>query len=468
VQDSAFASLAGSLYGGVILVGFALALGAGPLAVGVLAALPLIAQALQLPAIALVERLRRRRAIVLVSVTAARACILALALIPWALAPEHRLPALIAAELAIAGLGSIAACALNSWLHQLLPREGLGRFFARRLFWGTAAACVGALAAGLLVDRWPFGDPLQAYAFVFAAGALAGFLSSHFLAKVPEPRMENAGPRVSTWEKIRTPFRDRNFRRLIVFVGAWNIASNLAAPFIAVYLMRQLAYSISTVTVLTVSSQLANAFTLYAWGRVSDRLSNKGVLAAALPVYFASLFALIFAGVPEPHSLTLPLLFLAHVAMGAAAGGIGLATGNLGLKLAPSGQGTAYLAAVSLTVALAGGIAPMLGGAIAEALKAAELSLVVHWSSSARRAEFAVLRFEHWEFLFAISTAAGFYVMHALSRLREEGEVPQHEVVQALAMEGARSINQLSSIGGLLGGIAAFGRLLERRLVRRG
>ena len=61
VRDAAWATLAGALYGGVILVGFAVALGASPIFIGVLAAIPFLAQVAQLPAIALVERLRQRR-----------------------------------------------------------------------------------------------------------------------------------------------------------------------------------------------------------------------------------------------------------------------------------------------------------------------------------------------------------------------------------------------------------------------
>ena len=170
--DAAFASLAGSLYGGVILVGFALAIGASPFHIGVLAALPLIAQAAQLPAIALVERIRQRRKIAVISVSAARLFIFALALIPYA-SPATRLAYLIAAEFMISVLGSIGGCALNSWLHQFLPRQGLGEFLSRRLFWGTALASAGALGAGSIVDRWPFGERLDAYSLIFAVGALA-------------------------------------------------------------------------------------------------------------------------------------------------------------------------------------------------------------------------------------------------------------------------------------------------------
>jgi MFS family permease len=467
VLDSAFASLAGSLYGGVVLVGFALAIGASPFQIGLLAALPLMAQAAQLPAIALVERIRKRRKIAVLSATAARVFIVALVPIPWLVAPEARFAYLIAAEVAICVLGSICGCALNSWLHDFLPRHGLGVFLSRRLFWGTALTSAGALSAGLVVDYWPFGERLHAYSLVFAAGALAGFASSWFLARVPEPRMTTAGPAAGVWEKIRAPLADPNFRSLIVFMAGWNLASNIAAPFIAVYLMQQLGYSLGTVTTLSVASQLANAFTLHAWGRVSDRLSNKGILSVAVPVYFACLFAFIFVTMPESTLIMLPLLFLLHMIMGAAAGGIVLATGNVSLRLAPHGQGTSYLAAISLTASVAGGLAPILGGAIAQGVEAAKLSLVLRWASPSGRSEFAFLEFLHWHFLFALAAAGGLYVMHALSRVNEGHEIPQREVVQEFAIEALRTVNQLSSIGGLVGGVISFGRLIERRIARR-
>src|SRR5687767_3054888 len=83
VQDAAWASLVGSLYGGVILVGFALEVGASPFVIGLLAAIPFLSQLAQLPAIVLIERVRQRRKIAVLVVWAARAIIMSLALLPW-------------------------------------------------------------------------------------------------------------------------------------------------------------------------------------------------------------------------------------------------------------------------------------------------------------------------------------------------------------------------------------------------
>ena len=45
-----------------------------------------------------------------------------------------------------------------------------------------------------MIDRWPLGDRLYAYSLTFVAAGIAGFVSSWFLSRVPEPAMQRAGP----------------------------------------------------------------------------------------------------------------------------------------------------------------------------------------------------------------------------------------------------------------------------------
>jgi MFS family permease len=464
VRDAAWATLAGSLYGGVVLVGFAVALGARPIVIGLLAAVPFLAQIAQVPAIALVERVRERRKITVLASSLSRAAIMLLAFLPG-MEPDRALAMLLIGQTCITLLGSVSACSFNSWMHQLLPTGNLGALFARRLFWSTLVGSLGALFAGQVVQRWPFGDSIHGYAVAFAAAGLAGLASSYHLARTAEPPMPANAAALPVHAMLRAPFFDGNFRRVLVFMASWNFASNLAAPFITVYLITQMALGLGAVTALWMSSQVANALTLYLWGRLSDRLSNKAILAVALPAYFASLVALPFCSMPDPHPLTLPLLFVIHILMGAASGGIGLATGNLGLKLAPQGQGTAYLSAASLAGSLAAGLASILGGALASWLASRELSVSVHWRSGfAEGGGATVLRFQHWEFLFALSFALGGYVLHALSRINEGQQISERQVVQEFVAEARRSIDQLSPVEGLRSAVLfPFGRLSERR-----
>lgn len=462
VLDAAWASLTGAWSGGVVLVAFALALGAGPLTIGLLAALPIAAQAAQLPAIALIERVRQRKRIGVLVITASRVVLLGQAAIPFVADRQLAVLLLVIAQAVIAIFGSIGACCVNSWLHQLVPVERVGPFYARRLLWSTLVAGAGTLVAGQWIDSEPDGRRLVSFALVFLASALASFASSYFLAQAPEPQMHAAATREPLLAVLKRPLGDGNFRALLVFLAAWAAASNIAAPFLTVYLMHQLDLSLRLVTVLGVGSQLANAFALYLWGRLSTRVSNKSVLAAALPVYFVCTAALVLAPLPEHPWLMLSLLMLLHVLMGAATGGIALASGNLGLKLAPQGQGTAYLAVVGIVSAVAGGIAPLLAGAIGEWGSSHELSMLLRWQSPLRQREILVLSLEHWQFLFLLSAAAGLYVLHALSRVRENGEPNDRRVVQKFAIEAARAVGNVSSIGGAWS-LFVFRRFNERR-----
>jgi len=450
VKDAAWATTAGALYGGVILVGFALELGATPMLIGLLAAIPFLAQVSQLAAITLIERVRQRRKITLLAVTVARTLILSLALIPFVEGQPLQLSLLVAAQAAISLAGAVGGCAFNSWVHDVVPREGLGKLFSRRLFWSTVLSSAGALSAGFLVQAWPPDAKLQAYAIAFAAAGAAGFVSSHYLLAVPEPAMPSrSGPPLPLAELLRVPLADANFRNVVAFMAAWNLASNIAAPFITVFLLRQIGLELGTLTLTWAAGQVATALTMAWWGRLSDRLSNKAILSVALPAYFASLAALAFIAFPAPHALTLALVFVFQIVMGAASGGIGLATGNLGLKLAPQGQGTAYLGVVTLAGSLAAGLAALAGGALADWFAARELALTFQWTSPGETRQVTLLQFRHWEFLFAISFALGFYVLHRLSRIREGEEHSERTVVQQLVIEAFRSIDQLSPVEGL-------------------
>ncbi|MBA3478245.1 MAG: hypothetical protein H0T52_07595 [Lautropia sp.] len=106
VWDAAWASITGAWSGGVVLVAFALDLGAEPMTIGLLAAIPFLAQAAQLPSIFLVERIRNRKLIGVTAVTVARVLVLLLAWLPFMNASELRIPLLVSAHVLIAVLGS--------------------------------------------------------------------------------------------------------------------------------------------------------------------------------------------------------------------------------------------------------------------------------------------------------------------------------------------------------------------------
>jgi MFS family permease len=214
-------------------------------------------------------------------------------------------------------------------------------------------------------------------------------------------------------------------------------------------LLRQFGYGLGLVMALSVVSQFANMKTLRLWGQLSDRLTNKSVLRVAAPLFLGCVLSMPFVAVPERHLFTVPVLVLQHVVMGAATAGVGLATGNIALKLAPHGQATAYLASISLFGSVPAGVAPMIGGLFADWFAARELSVAIHWTSPLMEAELTVVRLRHWDFFFVLAFLFGLFAIHRLTLVKEEGEVSERVVVDEFMIATRRAMRSISSVAGL-------------------
>lgn len=421
--DGLVTEVMATLTTGVYLTGFALELGAGNFVIGVIAAVPFLAQILQIPAVAVIERWRARRTVSVWASGIGRIFLLASALTP-VLPPSVALAWLILCVAVHQSLAALSGCAWSSWIRDLVPPDQLGRFFGER----TAAITALAVVLGL-------------------AGGFAGVF---VLSRTPEPPMTPAGERLPLHRLLARPFRDRTYRRLIVFLTAWNFAVNLAAPFFTVYLLKSLGYPMALVMAMNVVSQLSNVAFLAIWGRLIDRFNNKSVLSICAPLFIACMVAWTFTGMPWMKPFLLPFLFLLHALMGLSTAGIALASGNLAMKLSPRGEATAYLAANSVVTAVAAGIAPMVGGACADFFAAHELTVLYLWKSATHAQLLQIFDLHALTFFFGLTALLGLYALHRLAQVVELGVVEDRAVLQNLFAELRRSMHGASTVAGLV------------------
>jgi len=337
-------------------------------------------------------------------------------------------------------------------MRDLVPQDRLGSFFSKRMRLSTGLGVVLSLAAAFYIDYWKKAFPnveLYGYSIMFAAGSIAGLVGVYFISTIPEPRMATGEGEADFFRLISQPFKDANFKELVMFLGSWNFAINLAAPFFTVYMLKRLQLDMSFVIAFTILSQIMNVAFLRIWGRFSDRFSNKSVLGVSGPLFMGCILAFTFTAMPEKHILTIPLLVVIHVLMGISMAGVTLASGNIGLKLAPKGRATAYLAANSLVNSLAAGVAPILGGRFADFFAERQLSLMLKWTSPERELTFQTFHFQHWDFFFLFAFLIGLYSIHRLTRVKEIGEVEEEIVVHELISQVRRDMRNLSTVGGL-------------------
>lgn len=334
-------------------------------------------------------------------------------------------------------------------MRDLIPENMRGTFFSKRMRLSTSVGIVLNLLAATYLDAWKKYVPeqeLAGYSILFVVGVIAGIIGIYFLSRTPEIRMSPSPDNNSIFRVLAQPFRDENFRKLMAFMCSWNFAVNLAAPFFTVFMLRRMELPMSLIIGLGIISQVFNVMFLKIWGRFTDRFSNKSVLAVCGPLFMFAILAWAFVLMPDKYALTYPLLILIHVTIGLAGAGVTLATTNIGLKLAPKGQATAYLATNTITNSLAAGIAPILGGTLAHFFSKRSLCWTLRYTGPEGEFLLPTLNLTHWDFFFAIAFLIGLYALHRLSMIKETGEVEDKVVRDALFFEVRTQVRSLSSV----------------------
>lgn len=467
VIEAAFANTTAALTTGVVLTAFALHLGANTAVIGLLAAIPFLAQLAQAPAVLLVERLRARKRIAVLSSLVGRTMLGVMALLPFAGSAAR--PLLVAATVVLCVMAAVGSCAWNAWMRDFAPEDRIGRVFARRTQWATGTTLAASLAAALLLELAPPRSAWRDYAFcgLYGIGCLAGLVSASIVARIPEPVMAPPDARGADLRGLLAqPFTDRNFVRLITFLAAWQFAINLATPFFTVYMVNQLGYSMSVVMGLSIASQVANALTIVPWGSLADRHSNKSVLLVAAPAYVVSIVGMIGASQLD-GSERLAWLGLLHLLMGASVAGVTLASTNIALRLSPRGEAAAYLAASGMATAVAAGSAPILGGLWANFFAERRFEVILRWSDPQGISAVSAVTLSTWDWYFLLSGLLGLYALQRLSAVREQGEIDRRQMVQHILGQARDSIHNFSTVTGLKVLTVLPGTVLREARVRQ-
>jgi MFS family permease len=329
----------------------------------------------------------------------------------------------------------------------------MGAYFGKRMAIATGLGAVVTLLAGYGIDfgKARLGDPVGFYGLLFLVGAGSGFLGVFFLSRVPEPVMIRQ-PSRRLWALLSEPFRERNFRQILYFLGSWNFAINLAAPFFTVYMLSRLGLNMGLVMSLSVLSQLINVMFYRVWGRLADRFSNKSVLNVSGFLFIVSIFAWPFSTLPDKYVFTVPILIAIHVLAGISTAGVNLCSGNIALKSAPKGRATSFLAANAVVNGAAATVAPILAGLGADVLAGERLSLSLRWIETGlgvTRFDIPAFDLQGMDFLFVLAGILGLYALHRLGTVVEEGEVEEEIVVAQLYSEARKALRHVSSVAGL-------------------
>jgi MFS family permease len=261
---------------------FALAVGLGETAAGLVASVPLLVggliQLVSPHAIGWIGGFRRW--------IVAGASLQALTFVPLAYAAWHgklNLPTLLLIASVYWAAGLSTGPAWNTWIEHLVPVQRRARFFSRRSRIQQTCTFSALMVAGLVL-QWTSQKnmALAGFTSLFLAAAVLRLLSAYFLHATRQPGVSEQEIE-SSLESARAEPTERNQPlrpaiRLLVYLVAMQVFVQLSGPYFVPFMLRQLEFSYGVYVSLVALAFLSKVISLAFWGRVAERSGATKVL----------------------------------------------------------------------------------------------------------------------------------------------------------------------------------------------
>jgi len=361
--EGSWAALHFLITSGVFFTGFALMLGANDFQLGLLGAIPVLAQVFQVVGAYLIERTGWRKGIVAWFSVISRTLWLPIAFIPFFVHSRAVLIFMILYAISSI-LMNIAVPGWVTWMAALTPASIRGRYFGARNRINGFVSITGNLAAGFAVDLFRnHGHEASGYLVLQLIAVAAGLIAFRLILRQPDPGAP-AEPVPAIAAYLIQPLRDSNYRRILAFYLYWVFACGIASPFFNAHLLKHMQWNFKSIALLGVIASITTMFVQTYWGRLIDRYGHKPVLMVTvigilhLPFYYAFC----------PWDIRWPI-YINTVLTGVFWGGFGLASFNLVIDMLPSRNRTMYVAVMSALSGITSFAANVLSGWLADAME---------------------------------------------------------------------------------------------------
>lgn len=278
IKDGIFAALMGGVTDHYVTP-LALSLGATVLQVGLVSALPnLLSSLSQFFAVRIIYWVGGRLKLLLRLVLSQASILLAIGFLAAFSDALYRVEWFIVLVTVAALCGGLAGPAWGSLMSDYIPSSKRGRYFGWRSSVLGAVSISSVCAGGVLLYLFRRLEFSGGFVVLFCLAAIFRCISGYYISQMHEPPHKKDPASDFTFMMFIARFRESNFLKFVIFAAALNFASFLAAPFFAVFMLRDLQFNYLTYMALQVSSSLMALLALPLWGRHADLVGNVSVL----------------------------------------------------------------------------------------------------------------------------------------------------------------------------------------------
>ncbi len=374
----------GQLTSGAFQTGFALFLGCSAFWLGVLGGIPALAGLVQLLSSFLAQRYGERKTLIAWFSVVSRLLWVPILLIPFLLPRPLWVGAFLLLTLLSSLCMNVSQPLWTAWITDVVPEGSRGRYFGQRNMYSGWVGLVVPILGGYFLDaatKRHAGSEPAAFGVLFLTAMAFALVSFGLILRSPDVPQVKAGAggeaREGALSYYKAPFGDKNFRRVMAFLVVLVMGQSVAGQFFTVYQLKYLQLNYTAFQLLTAAATLASLASMPLWGYLADKYGNKPVLMISCTLVLVPPLLWILAapdGIPGLWayseggglriSATKLIIVLLNLIAGLGWAGVGLTQFNLMIGASPPEKRTVYVSAIAAVSGLAGGIAPLAGGAL--------------------------------------------------------------------------------------------------------
>ncbi len=351
---------------GTILAGYGYFLGASEGAISIITVLPTLMNVVQIFSAKIFARISRRKWVYVHMLLIHRLCLGMMFFLP-VLEGSGDIKVLLLALLYGGSYlcGASVGTGFGNWMLRSIKEGEEGRFLGIKDSLSLLSITIMSLVAGRMLDYFKELH-LEQLSFLIVGIVIIGFTIVDYLClfRIQDIEEPISADIPSIREIIAIPLRDKEFCKVIIFYGLWNIALNIANPFYAIYMVGYLELDYFFVMLINMLASISRVIAAIIWGKLADKISWMWVNRVCVCILGIAVVTWMFTVESNYHWL----LPLNQIFSGIAWGGIAISIFNIQFTKAPAENKLLYVSTNTAITSVIGFSATLVGVSLVKIL----------------------------------------------------------------------------------------------------